>query len=299
MPVCDICNRETVKARVVSYSSCVSCGHESKIAGFPEDVFIINDALNLKSIQKIDQLEKFKKKVLKKIVTEYGFLLDVGSASGKFLYLNKDDFTDHLGLEITPECVKFSREVLGLKIAASIEGVNLPKISVATFWHSLEHLPINILQGILEKISLSSNDKTKILISVPNAKSALYRHFGHNYAFFDASSHVHQFTRDSLEILLKRHKFELQKSFFSFVYSFFGYLQTFINCGNVHHNFLYYFLKRGNCFGLKPRKLYLIFFYNILLSVIFTVPALIGVAYDAVFKQKGAVLTLCFRMQKP
>ena len=78
MPACEICQGESADAGVSSYSSCPSCGHESKISGFPGDVFIINDALNLKSAQKVDQLEKFKKKVIKKVAVEYDFLLDVG-----------------------------------------------------------------------------------------------------------------------------------------------------------------------------------------------------------------------------
>lgn len=84
-------------------------------------------------------------------------MLDIGSASGKFLYQNAGRYSRATGIEITPESLKFSRQVLGLDIIEDIQ--NAPEeISAATAWHSLEHIPeqhlLSLLDGLSRKMAI-------------------------------------------------------------------------------------------------------------------------------------------------
>lgn len=297
MRVCNICQNISIKtARVGCYEKCSGCGHEVHV-GPLSDRFIVNDELFIDSVQKIDGLLKYKKKIVEFCMKDDNFLLDVGSASGKFLYNLKNKFRGSAGVEITPECIKFSKDQLQLRIVQKISELADVKLSVVTFWHTMEHIPFPELQEILSFIKKHSTADSKLIISVPNADSTLYRLNGSNFAYYDNASHIHQFSPRSLDLLLGQFGFVQERRFFSFAYSFFGYLQTWLNSGNLKRNFLYFFLKRGEKFGLNKPKIYLLFIYNIVLAGLLIIPALVGCIYDAIFKNRAVVLTLCYHFE--
>ncbi len=299
MGKCQMCGQELIAGGVKDYLRCVSCGHEIRNENFKEEAMIVNDQLSKEAVLKTDRLEKFKRKVVEEVSSDKNFLLDIGSSSGKFLYHNRDLFRDYLGIEVTPSCVAFSRDVLGLNIKTKLDDADLKTISVISFWHSLEHLKISNFEQMMAVIMRHTNQDTKLVISVPNSESMLYRIAGQNYAYYDPESHIHQFSKESLGKLLERFGFAEEKVFFSLSYSFFGYLQSFINYGNLRHNFLYYHLKRGTEFGLNKWRIRALFFYNVFLSAVFFIPALLGVIYDSFVKERGAILTICYQIKKP
>lgn len=279
------------------YARCSACGHEIHI-GPISDSFIINDSLSKKEIAKKNGLDRFKEKIVANSALNRDFLLDVGSAGGKFLFYEKSKFKDYAGIEVTEESLNFSKKELGLKIFKNISELKgVDNFSIVTFWHSLEHIPVRFQDEIFKFLHVKANKDTRIIVSVPNADSLLYKICGGKYAYFDPESHIHQFTPASLDGLLGKYNFFPQKNFFSFSYSFFGYLQTLLNFGNIRHNFLYYCLKRKRNFGLGKGKIFLLFSYNIFLTIIFFLPALICSVFDFIEKNKGAVLTVCYRNQ--
>lgn len=295
MAVCFVCGGTIFTATSSEdYSACECCGYELK-KDIVTEPLIINDPLSLADIKKVSWLERFKLKTIENIAIAHDFIVDVGSSSGKFLYYVKDKFKEHLGIEITPESIAFSRDVLGLTISPSLSAISDKKISVVTFWHSLEHIPADEINNILKKINLASTPESRVVISVPNAGSTLYRMLGRKFAYHDSASHMHQFSRNSLDKLLSSHGFEPTKQFYSFAYAMFGYLQSSLNLGNLRLNFLYYYLKRGRKFGLNKPNLALLLGYNALLCVIFAIPALLGAIYDLMVKDYGTVLTICYR----
>lgn len=295
MGSCFICNNvDFKKARVPDYLKCAVCGHEQKKGGVSEH-FIVNDVLSLKEVEKKDALERFRVEVVSACARSYDFILDVGSASGKFLFHVKDRFKKHLGIEITKACVDFAREKLRLTISERIDDIQDENISVVTFWHSLEHIPEHELSNMLRIISARSTSETALIIAVPNADSTLYKMSGKHFSYYDPYSHVHQFSYASLLLLMKKCGFEQKRMFFSFAYSSFGYLQSMLNLVNVEHNFLYYYLKRGKEFGKNRTALFLRGLYNVTLCTIFLLPAVTGTLYDFLSKKRGAVLTICFQ----
>ncbi|MBI4680583.1 MAG: class I SAM-dependent methyltransferase [Nitrospirae bacterium] len=293
---CFICNGNVFIVSSKHYLKCINCGHEI-IEDMETQSFIINEALSEKSITKLNLLDKFKQNVLKECTIAGDFLLDIGSASGKFLYHNKDSFKNYMGIEVTDECIEFSRKRLGLKIKNNINFVH-NTISVATFWHSLEHMPSKIIESILEKINSSSSYSTRVIISVPNNDSLQYALFKESYTYYDPTSHIHQFSVKSLGLLLQKHGFEKENCFYSFPYSAFGYLQGLMNKINKIHNYLYYRKKRGIEFSQNIHENILYDIYNYLLLVLFLVPSLLLSIYDFVYINKGAVITACYRIKK-
>lgn len=297
MLTCAICNNtEFIKARSTDYDKCTKCGHELKNTTIT-DPFIINDPLSVTAIKKLSILDKFKLRISLTSRRSNAFLVDVGSSSGKFLYHIQDKFKKTVGIEITPSSVEFSKTQLNLAIVPHIQDIGSEKISLVTFWHSLEHIPFSEINDILKMISMYAEKDIRILVSVPNADALIYQMFGKKFAYCDRASHVHQFSVRSLDALFAKYNFVKEKTFFSFSYSIFGYLQTLVNLGNVTDNFLYFFLKRNREFGKNRTKTFLLFIYNVLLSGIMFLPALVGVCYELVYKKKANVLTVCYQLK--
>lgn len=291
---CFICgsNRIGIKNK---YFKCRNCGYEF-LLNLPQQNYIINDILSKKIIIKLDFLDKYKIKILKYCLLENEFILDIGSGSGKFLYHVKYLFNDHLGIEVSPECLSFSKS-LDLNISNNINSLNT-FTSVVTFWHSLEHLsPIEIHQ-IYEKIRVYSNLNTTIIISIPNASSLLYKILGEKYAYYDYENHFSQFTIKSLDMLLNKYGFSRKRLYFSMPYIFFGYIQSLLNLFNTFNNYYYYRKKRGYIIYKNKIKSFLIDFYNIFLIIIFIFPCLIFTLFDLIFKEYGGVLTVCYQKKK-
>ena len=275
---------------------CIFCGHELN-RHCKDQQFIVGEALSKDKVCKIGLYDNFKRRLLKRCTIKNDFLLDIGAGSGKFLYHSKRLFKDYMGIEVTGECVEFARNCLGLKIERDISTVN-DTISVATFWHSLEHMPIEYMAQILKHINHKSSFDTRIIITVPNNDSLQYLMFRERFAYYDPASHVHQFSLYSLDKLMEKYEFVKQKSFYSFLYAFFGYLQGFINEIIPIHNYLYYRRKREAVFGKKGTAILFYDAYNSILGMLFLIPALLFCVYDFIYRKRGGVVTACYRKKK-
>lgn len=298
MTACFVCGNVRFSIiRSADYSKCDQCGHELKKSKIT-DPLIVNDKLSFDDIKNFTLLERFKLGVIKKTARTFDLLVDIGSSSGKFLFYAKKLFKEHLGVEITPESVAFSRDKLKLEINYSVDSIGERKVSVATFWHTLEHIPVEALDHILKVLQRASTKNTRVIITVPNADSILYYLFGRHFTYYDAASHVHQFSKASLDTMLLKYGFEPESMFFSFIYSFFGYLQSFLNLTNQRQNWLYFYLKRERDFGDSKLVLLLLLVYNIILAGLLLVPSLFGVMLDFLSKKRGVVLTVCYYQKK-
>jgi len=253
--------------------------------------FIVNDALSEQAARRTTGLDRFKARTLSFFDSGIARrqLLDIGSASGKFLYHNAGRYSRATGIEIAPESLKFSRQVLGLEVVEDIRDV--PEgISIATAWHSLEHFPEQGLLALLDGLSRKMAAGGRLIVSVPNAASWQYRWFGRAYAYYDVPTHLHQFTPDSLARLMRRFGFHQVATVRSWPYNVFGYTQGLLNVLTHTHNYLYYRLKRRS---RKPSLL--LDAVNGLLMIV-AVPAgwLFGL-FDASDQKRQGVITTCFQ----
>jgi hypothetical protein len=256
---------------------------------------MVNENLSYKRISKGDALDAFKRKTVRACMADDRFLLDVGSGSGAFLWRNRDLFKNHLGIEITPACIEFSRMVLKVIVAPSLPD-SVHHVSVVTFWHSLEHLPAGEIQALLARIASVADTSTRLIISVPNSRSFFYRLFGRYYPYFDEPNHHHQFSAPSLEHLLSTHGFTTTRRIFSFAYSFFAYLQGLLNLFCPVRNYLYHRMRRGRLLDISGLRAAALLFYNILLSVLLAPLSLALCIVDRAGMDHAAVITVCARI---
>lgn len=289
-PACFICGGTLYPARTSAYQRCGTCGHEI-LTEDQSQSYIVNDQLSQKEIKRWTQLDKFKRRVLFRCDPKPPHdaqWVDVGSASGKYLYQNQNRYAQAQGLEITPEALAFSRNVLGLNIVQDVDQV-MANTHVATAWHSLEHFPVSALEKVLSTLAAGMTTRARFIVSVPNANSFQYRWFRNSYAFFDVPNHLHQFTPQSLDRMMARFGFKLTSKFASWPYNTFGYTQGLLNRFTGTHNYLYYRVKR-RC--IKP-SLRLDLLHVMLLPFLVPIGWCLGVL-DAMRLESQGVITVCY-----
>ena len=279
------------------YRECLDCGHGTKPVH--ASTLMVNEELDATVLRNINALERFKRGVTLAAAVRHDLCVDIGSGSGRFLLHVKDHFRAHLGVEVTPECVRFSREELGLNVASSVEAlVDTP--SVVTLWHSLEHIPVDGVAPLLDHLARVSNQDTRVVVCVPNGASLQSRVLGPRYAFHDPDNHVHQFTSRSLDLVFRRHGMSRCATLAAPVYSAFGYLQGALN---VHlpprlHNYFYARRKRGQAFGMGlPQRVAYDAWCAALLAA-YAAPAVALTALDGLVPRLGAVLLAVYRLER-
>ncbi len=286
---CFVCGCPESTEVYETYRRCADCGHEI-LASTQAQGFIVNEPLVERDVRRTNGLDRFKRRVLLRFsaAQHRGLLLDIGSASGRFLLQNGRRYARAIGIEVTPEAVKFSREALALDV---VEGIaDVPQgVEIATAWHSLEHIPQTQLLALLGGLAERLVDGGRIIVSVPNAASRQYRWFGRRYAYFDVPNHLHQFTSQSLERLLRRFGLHRIAAVDSTPYNSFGYAQGLLNVITGTHNYLYYRLKRRT----RAPSLLLDLAHLFLLPLVVPLGWVLGLL-DARNHETQGVITACF-----
>ena len=294
LPRCFVCGYSELKNRDSNYMRCGRCGHETLLEGQVQG-YIVNEPLSMEDADSRTGLDRFKDRVLRRFdpaPPPNAMWVDVGAASGKYLYQNRSLYPKSLGLEITPSAVEFSRDVLGLKIAEDIK--DLPEaMHVITAWHTLEHFPAAELERLLHALNAACDETARVIISVPNAGSFQYRWFGEAYPFYDVPNHLHQFTPESLDRLMKRFGFRKMRDAISWPYNTFGYIQGLLNLITGEHNYLYYRLKRRS----RKASVWQDTMNTMLLPLVAPVGILLGFL-DAWDPKLQGVITACYKKDR-
>ena len=137
---------------------------------------------------------------------QHGRLLDVGCGRGYFLYACTKSFQP-VGYDITSVNQVFLREQLGVEFIGEPAALEEHCFDVITFWHSLEHFtdPDNQLAVFSKKLTR----KGIVILEVPNHASIDAFMEGEHWPGWDLPFHCHHFTRNSLELLVRRQGFEI------------------------------------------------------------------------------------------
>lgn len=274
---CPICFELTSRFDEV-YDKCLGCGLQTK-RNF-KSLEITNDVLSKTEVVKKDGLMKFKLSTALSLDNKRSGLLDIGTASGKFLFHVRPFFQNVQGIEVNQKCIDFAKSDLGLTVVDSIEKVDLGKVSCVTFWHSLEHIPLDATKDILERLS-KLEKKPFVLISVPNSSSNQLSLFGSLWPYYDKDSHLYQFSPKSLNILMSEFNFKLVETRVGLMYELFGYLQGFVNKCHPIANYFYYRKKRGWDFGLPRWKLMTFDAFNYFLISLFIPFSLLALIFSS------------------
>lgn len=297
MSSCFVCENAPSLCLRNQYFVCQKCGHECLKEGQLQQ-FIVNEEMNLKLIKQKSVLINFQCGVVKKVKSCHSLFIDIGCGPGRLLLHVGDMFSQKIGIEVTKECLAFAKKTLSLDVRPSLSEIKEPKCLIATFWHSLEHMPKMAIDETLKHLNSISLPGSKLIISVPNADSFMYRLFKKRWPFYDVPNHLHQFTHQSLNELMGKYGFVHEKTSLSLPYNLFGYLQGLLNVFNSEHNYFYYRQRRGQEFGCSKTVRYLKDFYNLLLIGAMLPLALFLSAYDAILPKKGGVITVVFAKEK-
>lgn len=292
---CQICTGTLVAGRTAAYRRCRVCGHEYRVLGV-QPAEMNNERLTVTAVQRRSALDRYQDRVVAACAVSRDLLLDVGSGSGRFLHRQRQHFDRVLGIEVSEASRTFAREHLGLRIEPQMPG-DLRRLSLVTFWHSLEHIEMSTIAEMFEQIRAASTADTRVIVCVPNAGSHQFRALGEHYAYYDVLQHPHQFTQESLDRLMHRHGLVPARRFHSFPYSAFGYLQGMLNCVGPVHNYLYYRVKRGTSFALSASRGAALDACNAALGVALAPLAATLAVTDLLSTATAGVLTACYRSE--
>ena len=278
---CNFCgNRMVSVKRVKGYLLCIQCGCYSRIAGDGQ-TFMINERLDLIGAPDILS-NKLLEIVLRHRSRDDMGLIDFGCGGGKFLLGATTHFPRVAGVEITPASIA-AAESQGVKIFSEVP---LNDFGIATFWHSLEHLPFQTLKNTLDTISKSEIEM--VFVSVPNAMSITMRLFGDYDAFYDEQNHTFIFSKKIICELFRQIGFIPMYSPRNRYYSYFGIVQSPINFLTRTRNQVYLVLKRGVSF----RDLSI--FRHLVISPLVIPLALLTFLISTLRRDRDPVLNLIF-----
>jgi SAM-dependent methyltransferase len=131
-------------------------------------------------------------------------VLDIGCASGEWLYLLKLKGHSVAGIEADPAYAEFGRQEYGVEVrVGSVFDLDVPDLTFdcITMFHVLEHLPNPV--AVLSRIHRWLKDDGVLVIEVPNMNSvhqnpAKRFHYAHVIGF-TSESVIHAATRSGFE----------------------------------------------------------------------------------------------------
>lgn len=284
--ICPVCGDSKSLRWNSLYQECSQCRHHWAASLNPPAM--INESLRLEQVTKAGPLERYKRALVQKTARSRHLLIDVGSGSGGFLYQNQDLFKRAIGVEVSPACIEFSKNVLRVEVSPQIPWSESP--SLATFWHSAEHFQIADLRQILAWLRDKGEPELRVIISVPNGDSILHCILRENDPYYDELSHFQEFSAQSLSMLLDQQGFRETKYLRGVFYSFFGWHQGLLNLVIKPRNALYSFMKRGQDIS------YAAVIASVVISPLILPLSLIGLLYDLMRPRGASVLTVTARV---
>jgi 2-polyprenyl-3-methyl-5-hydroxy-6-metoxy-1,4-benzoquinol methylase len=137
-------------------------------------------------------------------------LLEIGSAYGFFLDVARKEFPEMLGIDLTDEGVKHTREQLKL---AAIQADFLQHdfgnshFDVVCMWDTIEHLRRPDLY--IEKIASLTESGALLAVTTGDVQSLVARFRGPNWRMIIPPVHLHYFSRETLTRMLNNYGFEV------------------------------------------------------------------------------------------
>ncbi len=231
-PVCDgssfstflICSDFFVSGEEFKIKKCDNCGFkiteniedEENIGRYYQSESYISHSNTSKGLinRVYHQVRKYmlveKRKLVEKSTSlKSGKILDIGTGTGYFLNVMKENGWQATGTEKSKEAREFAKKEFDLDVL-STENIYLLKeksFDVITLWHVLEHIHrINENMDLFHKLLM---EKGKLIIAVPNHSSYDAKHYKQYWAAWDVPRHIWHFAPEQMEKLGEKHKFKL------------------------------------------------------------------------------------------
>jgi len=154
-----------------------------------------------------------KRKLVEKISpTSIKKLLDVGAGTGTFAQAMIAAGWDVQGLEPDEGARKIATASnIQLSAPSKLFSFEQKSFSVITLWHVLEH--VHQLNEYLDQFHKLLIDSGILIIAVPNYTSHDAKHYGSNWAAYDVPRHLYHFSPRSMQQLLEKHHFSLERTY--------------------------------------------------------------------------------------
>ncbi|MFT6814364.1 MAG: 2-polyprenyl-3-methyl-5-hydroxy-6-metoxy-1,4-benzoquinol methylase [Sphingobacteriales bacterium] len=140
-----------------------------------------------------------------------GSLLDIGCGTGYFGGEMTSKGWSVMGLEPSPEArlVAVSKFGLQAKDPSELYKLEAEKFDAVTMWHVLEH--VHKLNEYLQTIHKVLKPGGLLLIAVPNHESFDAKYYKKHWAAYDVPRHLWHFTPNSMNELVEKHGFTIEK----------------------------------------------------------------------------------------
>jgi len=155
---------------------------------------------------------KRKIKLISSFNTEHKNLLDIGCGTGDFLQASKNADWHITGIEPDESARNIANKKTNNSVlkTSQIHTLKDKSFDVITLWHVLEHLPDLDAQIKTFKRLLKSNGR--LVIAVPNYKSADAIYYKSFWAAYDVPRHLWHFSKTSISKLFGLHDLQLEKT---------------------------------------------------------------------------------------
>jgi predicted SAM-dependent methyltransferase len=173
------------------------------------------DEEELKQVRQGNNWLKVQRNLLRyKLIRKYkksGFLFDLGTGWGHFLYTGKQLGYDVYGIEVANNPYIYAKNDLNLPVD-HIDFFQLDKpnksYDIITMWDVFEH--INQADLVVEKCSNLIKDSGYLFMQIPQIDSFVAKHQKENWTMI-GPGHVNYFSKKTIPIILNRHGFDIVK----------------------------------------------------------------------------------------
>ena len=181
-------------------------------------------------------------------------LFEIGSAYGLFLDVARPSFQSVEGIDVSQPATEYARSALGLNVSSGdfLDHDPHPPVDVACMWDTIEHLQSPHLY--IEKVSKVMPAGSIIAITTGDISSRMAQFRGQKWRQIHPPTHLHYFSRSTLERLLNRYGFDVRYCGFDGAYRSLDMIAAILLKVRRNRPAIYDALKRT---GLLKRDLYL------------------------------------------
>lgn len=151
---------------------------------------------------------KNKLKLINNEQPDKGSLLDIGSGTGDFLVIAKQNDWAITGIEPNEKAKQIAINK-GVCFVSSTKDLDDNSFDLITMWHVLEHV-IDLEEQITELKRILKSTGT-IIIAVPNYNSFDAKYYNSFWAGFDVPRHLWHFSKKAIQILFQRENLKVIK----------------------------------------------------------------------------------------
>jgi len=127
-----------------------------------------------------------------------GTLLDIGTGTGDFLKLAKENNWNVRGVEPNIKAAAIAKQK-GIDALVSMDDLKGEVFDVVTLWHVLEHL--SDLENMIQKIENFVKPGGLLIVAVPNFRSYDAKYYKNYWAAYDVPRHLWHFSKKSIGII--------------------------------------------------------------------------------------------------